>query len=164
MAWTGSKIFRQFLADILTQTAPFDLDTHTITIALFDGTIVPAQDVIATAAAYGGGVWSATGGQTGTPQVYHTGQWAQGGVNITSPTVDVGTAATVKFTTATNPVSGTAATMSNINGVLCYDNTLSANPVTDQAICYNYFGAPVAVSAGKLTVTIPAGGIFSLSL
>lgn len=160
MAWTASKIFRQCLADALTRAILYDLDTDTINIALFDGTITPAQDVAAAANGYGTGVWSATGGQTGTPQVYHTGQWAQAGVAITTPTVDVGTAATVKFTTATNPVSGTAATMSNINGVLVYDNTVAGK----NGICYNYFGAPVAVSAGKLTVTIPAGGIFSLSL
>lgn len=159
MAWSNSKVFRAFLGDLFTGAVAFDLDTDTSNIALYDNTITPDQNVTGANSAYGAGVWSTTGGQTGTPQVYHTGQWAQGGIAITSPTVDVSVSAQVKFTTATNPVSGTAATMSNINGVLCYDSTR-----TSHGVCYNYFGSPVAVSAGKLTVVIPANGIMLFTL
>jgi len=163
MAWTASKVSRQFLADLFTQTAAFDLDTHTITMALYDNTITPDQNVTAANFAYSAGVWSATGGATGTPQVYQTGQWAQGGVNITTPTIDVSVSAQVKFTTATNPVSGTAATMSNIQGVFIYDFTI-ATPVAKQGICFNQFGSAVAVSSGKLTVVIPANGMMLFTL
>lgn len=162
MAWTNSKIFRQSVADMLGNVAALDFDTNTIKAALYDGTITPAQDVIASAAAYGGGVWSTTGGATGTPQVFHTGQWEQGGTALAGKSIDVGTAATV-FLDATDTASGSAATMSNINGCLVYDDVTST-PVAKQAFCYNYFGGSNSVTNGTFTIQWNASGILRFTL
>jgi len=163
MAWSNSKVFRQYLADIMANTTAVDVDNDSIKFALYDNSIIPDQNVTAANSAYGAGVWLTTGGSTGTPQVFQVGQWAQGGVPLTSPTLDVSVSAQVKYTTATNPASGTTATMSNIFGVLCYDDTI-ATPVSKQGICFNYFGGAVAVSSGKLTIVIPANGIMLYTL
>lgn len=158
MAWSASKIFRPWIADIMANTTAMDLDgTDTIRAALYDNTITPNQDVTAVASAYGGGVWSVTGGGTGTPQVYQAGQWAQGGVALTSPVVNSGTAGVVFFDAA-DTQSGNAATMSNIFGVLPYDDTI-ATPVADQGICFNYFGGANAVTNGMFTIAWHANGI-----
>lgn len=158
MAWSASKIDRPWIADIMANTTAIDLDgTDTIKAALYDDTITPDQNVSSANSAYGAGVWSVTGGQTGTPQVYHTGQWAQGGVAIPNPVVNSGTAGVVFFD-GDDVLSGTSATMSNIYGTKVYDDSITT-PVADQGICFNYFGGANAVSLGRFSIVWPTTGI-----
>ena len=165
MAWAGSSMFRQWNADCLTRTqTSLNFATDVPKVALYDNTITPDNDVTAVNSAYAGGVWSATGGGTGTPQVYQAGQWAQGGVALsgaTGTTNFTGTADAIWYD-ATDTASGAAATISNIVGCLVYDDTLSA-PVGDQGICYNYFGGAQGVSAGTFTVVWHANGIWRIN-
>jgi hypothetical protein len=165
MAWTNSKIFRPFLAalfqaDALTGFAGLDADACKV--ALYDNSITPDNDVTLASSAYSAGVWSTTGGGTGTPQVFQAGQWAQGGVAIAGNSLNSGTADIVFFD-ATDTASGTAATLSNVFGCLVYDDPVTA-PTADIGVSYNYFGGTNAVTNGQLTVVWNANGIFRVTL
>lgn len=156
MSWTNSKVFRQFLADAVLNVAEFDLDSHTFKVALYNDSITPDNDVSAANSAYNAGQWA------NTNEVSQSGQWAAGGVALTSPTVNVGTADVV-FWDATDTASGSAATLSNVFGCLVYDDSLTT-PVADQGICYNYFGGSNSVTNGTLTVVWHANGIWRATL
>lgn len=157
MAWSNSKIFRQFLADAVLNVAAFDLDSDTFKVALFDNDITPDNDVSAANSAYNAGQWTSSGNE-----VSESGQWATGGVALTSPTVNVGTADVV-FWDASDTASGSAADLPNVFGCLVYDDTL-ASPVADQGICYNYFGGSNSVVNGTFTVQWSANGIWRITL
>lgn len=157
MAWSNSKIFRQFLGDAFLNTAEFDLDSDTFKVALYDNDITPDNDVSAANSAYNQGQWTSSGNE-----VSHSGQWAAGGVALTSPTINVSTADVV-YWDAADTASGSAATLADVYGCLVYDDTLST-PVADQGICYNYFGGANAVTNGTFTVIWSANGIWRITL
>lgn len=157
MAWTNSKVFRQFLADAVLNVAAFDLDSDTFKVALYDNDITPDNDVTAANSAYNVGQWVTTGNE-----VFEAGQWAQGGVALTSPTINVGTADVV-FWDAADTASGSAADLASVYGCLVYDDTLTT-PVADQGICYNYFGGSNSVVNGTFTVQWAANGIWRATL
>jgi hypothetical protein len=162
MAWTNSKVFRALVADVFDNTAAIDLGTDVPKAALYDGTITPDNDVTAATSAYATGVWSATGGGTGTPQVFQAGQWAQGGVALASVVLNSATADVV-FYDAADTASGSAATLSNVNGAFVYDDTITT-PVADQGISYNWFGGANAVTNGTFTIIWHANGIWRATL
>lgn len=157
MAWSGSKIFRPYLADVISNTAAFDLDTDTVKSALYDNDITPDNDVTSANSAYNVGQWVTTGNE-----VFEAGQWAQGGVALTGQTVNSGTADVVFFD-ANDTASGSAADLANVYGCLDYDDTLTT-PVADQGICYRYFGGANSVVNGLFTVVHHASGIFRITL
>jgi hypothetical protein len=164
MAWGGSAVFRAFATDTLLQssgTGWTGLDSDTIKIVLYDNTITPDKDAASAAAAYAGGVWSVTGGQTGTPQVYHTGQWAQGGQTLAGKTFTNPAAGVAQFS-CTNPASGAATTISNVRGALFFDDTVSAAPV-DPGCSFNDFGGLNQVTNGTFTVVINANGVLRIT-
>lgn len=156
MAWTNSKIFRQFLADAVLNVAAFDLDSDTFKAALYNNSITPDNDVTAANSAYNVGQWVTA------QEVFEAGQWAQGGVALASPTVNVGTADVV-FWDAADTASGSAADLANVYGCLVYDDTLTT-PVADQGISYNYFGGANSVVNGTFTVVWNANGIWRITL
>lgn len=156
MAWADSKVSRQHIADALARTAAFDLSgagVDTFKFALFTNAITPDKDAAAAAYAYNAGVWLTA------DEVYQVGQWAQGGVALTSPALTLPASGIVMFD-ADDVASGTAfTTPSATHGGLCYDDTLAA-PVADQGVCHNYFGGGVSVSAGQLTVVFSPNGLY----
>lgn len=170
MAWTDSRISRQFLIDLFKQTAAFDLDTHTITSALYDTGITPDKDDTAAHFAYNGagGAWVSA-----SHEIYDTAagaSWGAGGVNLATPVVQnngsgvvmfdgVDTASGTNFTTQIND-AGSAV---NVMGALTYDNTLTT-PVADQGICFNYFGGGASVTGGQLTIVWHANGLWQISV
>lgn len=151
MAWSESKIFRAFLADVLGNVAAFDLDADALKVALYDNDITPDANVTSANTAYNVGQWA------NSNEVSQVGQWAAGGVTLANQTLNSATANTV-FLDADNTASGAAATLSNVYGCLVYDDTLAA-PVADQGICYNYFGGVNSVVNGTFTVIWSANGI-----
>lgn len=160
MAWTvgagGSKVFRPFLADLLTQTAAFDLDTHSFKAALFNNSVTPNANVAANVSAYNTGVWLPAN------EVQESGQWDAGGRLLTGVTVNSGTTDVVFFDAA-DTASGTAADLPNAYGALVYDDTLTV-PVADQGVCYNSFGGGNSVVNGTFTIVWNTLGIFRLTL
>lgn len=156
MAWTNSKIFRAYLHNSLTRTAALDLDADTLKAALYNNTGTPDQNATAANSAYNVSAWATAN------EVYQAGQWAQGGVALSSVVVDQATSAVV-FLDAADTASGSAATLANVYGVLVYDDTL-ATPVADQGISFNYLGGANSVTSGTLTVVWNANGIFRFTL
>ena len=159
MAWSNSKIFRAFLGDAFANTAAFDLSgtPDTFKGALYDNDITPDNDVTAANSAYNADQWVTTNNE-----VFEAGQWAQGGVSLTSPAIDVGTADVVFFDAA-DTASGAAADLANVYGVHVYDDTLSS-PVADQGVCYNYLGGSNSVVNGTFTVVWSSSGIWRITL
>lgn len=152
MAWSASKSFRQIWADMIGNTTAFDYDADTIKVAAFDNTITPNSDVSAANSAYGAGVW-ASGGVSGT-------NLPAAGVALASKTVDVSVAAQVTVDAADNVITGTALT--NITGLLCYDDTLTT-PVADQGFGFHYFGGASSPS-GDVTFVYSASGLQRITI
>jgi hypothetical protein len=158
MAWSNSKVFRPFVADVLGNTAAFDLDADTIKSALYDNDITPDQNVTAANSAYNVGQWAISGNE-----VSETTNWPAGGIALTSKSVNAATAATVFFDAADTPSATSTTTLANVYGCLNYDDTLTT-PVADQGICFNYFGGVQSVTAGLFTIVWHANGIFTIAL
>lgn len=156
MAWTDSRIFRAYLADMISNTAAFDLDVDSVKNALYTNAITPDNDVTAANSAYNAGQWATANEQ------FEAGQWAQGGVALTGQTVNSGTADVVFFD-ATDTASGSAADLTGVFGCQIYDDTLAA-PVADQGICYLYFGGSNSVVNGTFTVIYNVLGIYRFTL
>lgn len=157
MAWSNSKIFRQYIADMIGNVAALDYDADTIKIALYDNDITPDNDVTAANSAYNAGQWTASGNE-----VADGAEWAAGGVALASKTVSVAVADTVTVDAA-DTASGSSATLANVYGGLIYDDTLTT-PVADQGMCYLYFGGTNSVTDGTLTVVYHSSGIMSFAL
>jgi hypothetical protein len=145
MAWSASAALRQLVADMIGNVTAFDYDADTIKMAGFDNTITPDKNVSAANSAYGAGVW-ASGGVSGT-------NFPAAGVTLASKTVDVGTNNQVTIDAADNAITGTSLT--NLTGLLCYDDTLTT-PVADQGQSYHYLG-------GSNTLTGDVNLVYSTS-
>ena len=156
MAWSNSKVFRPYIADMIGNTAALDYDADTIKVALYNNSITPDNDVTAANSAFNAGQWATAN------EVSESGQWATGGVALASKTVDVGTADQVTVDAA-DTASGSAADLAAVYGCLVYDDTL-ASPVADQGMCYNYFGGSNSVVNGTFTVVWSASGIMRFTL
>jgi hypothetical protein len=157
MAWTGSKIFRAYLADILANTTAIDLDgTDTLKAALYNNSITPDENVAAANSAFNVAQWA------NTNEVSQAVQWPTGGVALTGNSVNSGTSDVVFFTSS-NIQSGAAATLINAYGMLVYDSSI-ATPVASQGICFNYFGGVNSITNGQLTVVPNASGILRLTI
>lgn len=157
MAWSGSKIFRAKLKDILDNTCAMDFGADTFKVALYDNDITPDQDATSANTAYNAGQWTASGNE-----VADGAEWAAGGVALSGTSLDAGTSAVVFFD-ATDTASGSSATLANVYGCLVYDDTLTT-PVADQGACYNYFGGAQSVTDGTFTILWHANGIFRYTL
>lgn len=156
MAFTASAMFRALPADMLANTAPFDLDTDVPKAALYGNTGTPDKDVAAALTAYNTGQWVTAN------EVFHAGQWSQGGVALSGTSLNVGTSGVV-FYDAADTQSGSAATLSSVYGTEVYDDTLTT-PVADQGLCFNYFGGVQAVTLGTFTIIWNALGILRFTV
>jgi hypothetical protein len=156
MAWSASKMFRQFLADIAGNTTAIDLDSGSFKSALYNNTITPDQNVTAANSAYNVAQWATA------QECFEAGQWAQGGVALSGLSLNVGTSGVV-FWDANDVVSGSAADLTNATGALVYENVV-ATPVANQGVCYNYFGGPNSVVNGTFTIIWNVLGIWRATL
>lgn len=155
MAWSASKVFQAYVADMVTNTAAFTLKSggDTVRAALYTNSITPDRTVTSANSAYNVGQWATA------QEVYQAGQWAQAGVALTSPTTSA-SAGTITFDAADTGSGSSFTTPSSAYGVLHYDDTLTS-PVADQGVCFNYFGGvAVSVTSGVLTLIYSASGIF----
>lgn len=159
MAWTNSKVFRAWLLDSVENTAAFDLGgagLDTFKAALYNNTGTPDNDVTSANSAYAVDQWVVGN------EVIEAGQWAAGGVALTSPDASTPSADVVMFD-ASDTASGSAADLASVFGCLVYDDTL-ATPVADQGVCYNYFGGSNSVVNGTFTIVWNANGIWRATL
>lgn len=156
MAWSNSKMFRAFVADVFDNTMAADLGTDVPKVALYNNTITPDQNVTSANSAYNVGQWATA------QETFEAGQWAQAGVVLASTSLNSATSGVV-FYDAADTVSGSTADITNATGALVYDDTLTT-PVADQGICFNYFGGANSVVNGTFTVIWHANGIWRLTL
>lgn len=157
MAWSNSKIFRQFLGDVLGNTTAMDLNSDSFKVALYDNDITPDNDVTAANSAYNVGQWASAGNE-----VIDATNWVAGGRTLASLSIDV-SVADVVFWDAADLAGGGTVTLTNAFGCLVYDDT-ATTPVADQGVCYNYFGGAQSVTAGTFTIQWAANGIFRITL
>lgn len=164
MAWStaaDSRIFRSFINDMMTLKTTTKIGAtgggDTFKCALYGNTGTPDRNVVQASTAYNVDQWVIAN------EVSSSGQWAAGGVALTSPTSNIGTANTFFFT-ASNTVSGSTATLAAVYGCLIYDTT--ATTVTNGGLCYNYFGGSNSVTSGTFTVAYAASpnGIFNITV
>lgn len=160
MAWTDSRIFRQFVADTLAGTAVFDLDapSDTYKVALYNNSITPDKDATAALSAYN----ASTSAWLTANEVFQAGQWAQAGVALTSMTITTPATGVIMFDAA-DTASSSAATLASVYGCLVYNDT-KTTPVADQGVCFNYFGGVNSVTNGTLTVVWNASGLWRISV
>lgn len=156
MAFTESRIFRQYIADILGNTTALDFDTDTWKVALYNNTGTPSRDVAAVNSAYNVDQWVTANEQTSA------GQWAAGGVALASKTLTTPSSGVI-MADAADTSSGATATLANVYGCLVYDTTI-ATPVANQGACYNYFGGTNSVTSGTFTVVWSANGLFRITV
>jgi len=156
MAFTESRIFRQTIADVLGNTTAMDLDSDTLKVALYGNSITPDRDATAANTAYNAGQWLAAN------ELSSSGQWAVGGVALSSKSLSTPSTGVVMFDAA-DTSSGSSATLTNVYGVMVYDDTLTT-PVADQGVCYNYLGGANNVTSGTFTVIWNANGVFRITV
>lgn len=157
MAWTNSRIFRPFLADVLDNTTAVDLGTDVPKAALYNTTPTPNQDVTSALSAY-----AAVGSQWVVANEVSDTNWPAGGRPLAGTSLNSATAATV-FYDATDTAGAGNVTLAGVFGTLVYDDTLTT-PVADQGICYNYFGGTQSVTVGTFTIVWHVNGIFRFTL
>jgi hypothetical protein len=158
MAWSNSKIFRQYVADCLNNTTAMDLNSDSFKAAVYTNSITPDQNVVASLSAYN----AATSQWVTANEQFEAGQWAQGGVALSSVVTDVATSGVVMFDAA-DTASGSTADLTAVFGCLVYDDTI-ASPVSKQGVCFNYFGGSNSVVNGTFTIVWSASGIMRFTL
>jgi hypothetical protein len=156
MAWTNSKVFRQWIADIVNNDTAMDYLADTVKIALYGNGITPDNDVTAANSAYNVGQW-VTGGE-----ITSSTDWPAGGQTLGSKTTSVAVADLVTIDAA-DAASGNNATLISVYGGLVYDDTI-ATPVSKQGFCYLYFGGTQSITAGTMTVVFNTAGLMSFTL
>lgn len=171
--YTGSVGNGNF-PDLNSTTAPIVLKA-----ALYDNTVTPDSGATGASSSYGGGgAWVSTGGSGGTGHVFQsTGasatEWVQGGrivtgsLSLTSANNASGSLITWAPSISLSNGVGFPATMTNIYGMFLYfNNTDGANGgVTNAGLGFWYFGGTnYGVTAGTLTVTSSASGLFTLQV
>lgn len=147
MAITVSLMQSATVADIFNNTIAADWNSDAWKVALFNNTLTPDPDV--TAAAFGVAPYNAN-------EVFGTG-WVTGGVTLASPTCTVVAGVGVMFD-ATD-VSQATTTLTNAQGCLIYDSTVSS-----RGLIFVNFGAAYSTSAGTFGITWDANGVARLDL
>lgn len=156
MAWaSGSAVFRSYETDSVTRAAAQDFDTNACLAALYNASATPDKDATSANSAYNAGGWLIANEQSSS------GQWAAGGVALSTKTV-TNPASGVTQAAAANTASGSTATLTAVVGCLVYDSIVTT-PVAKQAFCFNYFGGSNSVTAGTFTIVWNANGIFRVT-
>jgi hypothetical protein len=153
MAWTNSKIFREWMLQVyqVSGTGYTGLDSDTVNVALFNTTATPDQDAAVGSTGYNTGVW-VTGNELSDTN------WAAGGRALASKTFTNAAAATPMFDAA-DLAGGGNVTLTAVFGCLVYDNTITAGTVAKQGVSFHYFGGSQSVTAGTFTILWHANGI-----
>lgn len=164
MAWSNSKMFREFVKSALGAAQTSDvlpaswagLTSDTVKAALFDNTITPDKDSARADTAYGAGVWASGG-------VSHA-NWPAVGRDLGSKTLTTPSSGVCRFDAADTAGAGTL-TLSNVYGCLVYDDTVAAGTGgrSDLGVCFNYFGGAQSVTGGTFTIVWSANGIFEIT-
>lgn len=155
MAWTDSRIFREWVVGPMWQAAGTGytgLDSDTVKFALFNNTTTPDNDAAVGSTGYNTGVWVTGNEVTGSSEWVATGR-ALASKTFTSPAADVA------MFDAADLTGAATITITNAFGGLCYDDTITAGTVADQGASYHYFGGAQSVTSGTFSVIFHANGV-----
>jgi hypothetical protein len=161
MAWTGSKVFAQWLIGPALQssgTAYTGIDSDTIKVPLYDDTITPDNNAALASSAYNAGVWTTT-----EPPQQQDANWPVGGQTLAGKAFTTPAANTVRFD-ATDLAGAGNVTITAAVGCLVYDDTISGGTVAKQAISYHWFGGAQSVTNGTFTIVWHANGLIQFAL
>lgn len=156
MAWSNSKMFREFMVTACgtRNTGDAGLLSSTVKAALFDNTVTPDKDATAANARYGAGAWASGGVSDAT-------NWPAVGRDLASKTMSTPSSGVARFDAADTAGGGTL-TIANAYGALVYNDSVSATAV-DSGVCFNYFGGAQSVTGGTFTIVWSANGIFEVT-
>lgn len=159
MAWTESRVFREWIAGPMMQAAGTGytgLDGDNVKAALFNNTVSPDADASVASTGYNTGTWTAAREVSGGTN------WPAGGRALTGKTFTTPDPGLSMFDAADLAAAGTV-TLTNAYGCLVYDDSITGGTVADQGICFLYFGAAQSVTAGSFTVVWNGSGILRFS-
>jgi|SRR5215213_857881 len=159
MAWTDSRVFREWVAGPMMQasgTGYTGLDSDTVKAALFNNTVIPDRDAAVASTGLNTGVW------TPANQVTDATNWQSGGRTLASKTFTTPSSGLAVFDAADLSGGGTV-TITNAYGCLVYDDSISGGTVVDQGVCFNYFGGAQSVVAGSFTIVWNSDGIMKIT-
>jgi hypothetical protein len=160
VAWSGSAIFREFVAGPMFQasgTGWTGLDSDTINLANYGTTPTPDKDATVANTGYNTGQWV-----TGNEIVDAT-NWPAKGLALASKAVTTPSTGVIMFDAADRAGSGNV-TLSGVFGGLVLDDTISGGTVADQGVCYLYYGGSQSVTAGTFTVVFAANGVMRITV
>jgi hypothetical protein len=143
--WANSAVFRAYLIDCI---LPSEQVRNTwanprtrMLLALFSGAVTPNMTVPRAETLYGAGEWTTGRELTSEPM------WPAGGVPWGMTQISAGDAIGLNpFNQELDPQPAPV-TMAGINGDLMYDS------VTGQGLAFHYWGGPVNITDGALTIT-----------
>lgn len=150
MTFPATNWFRKTLEDSLERTAVIDWNADTFKAAMFLDAVDGASANFDTGMGYGTTPWGANE-VTGTA-------YTAGGVALATPAVTVASGV-VKF--AAGNAVWNSSTISNAQGTLVYDDTLSAG--SKYGIVAVNFGGPFSSVSGTFTIQWNAAGILTFS-
>lgn len=65
---------------------------------------------------------------------------------------------------AADLTSVATSTLSNVEGCLIYDDTITGGTIVDQGMCFNWFGGAQSVTAGTFSVVFNVAGIMKITV
>lgn len=155
MAWTDSRVFREWITGPMFQasgTGYTGLDSDTVKAALFNNSVTPDKDAAVASTGYNTGTWVTAN------EVTDATNWVAGGRALASKTFTTPSSGVSMFDAADLAGGGTL-TLTNAFGCLVYDDSITAGTVADQGVSFNYFGGAQSVTAGTFTIIWNANGI-----
>jgi hypothetical protein len=160
MAWTNSKIFREWQIQVhqVSGTGYTGLDSDTVKCALFNNSITPDQDAALASTGYNTGAWA-----SGANEVTDATNWVAGGRALAGKVFTAPAAATMMFD-ANDLAGGGNVTLTNAYGTFVYDDSITAGTIADQGVCFLYFGGAQSVTAGTFTIIFHANGLTRYTL
>lgn len=160
MAWTASAIFREWpnMVFQVSATGYTGLDSDTVKGTLFGGN-TPDKDAAVALTGYN----SATSQWVVANEKTSGTDWVAAGRTLASKTFTTPSSGVFMFDAA-DLTSVATATLSNVEGILIYDDTITAGTVADQGVCYNWFGGAQSVTAGTFSVQFNTNGVLRITV
>lgn len=155
MAWTDSRVFREWITGPMFQASGTNytgLDSDAVKVALFNNSVTPDKDAAVASTGFNTGTWVTAN------EVTDATNWVSGGRTLASKTFTTPSTGVSMFDAADLAGGGTV-TLTNAFGCLVYDDAITAGTVADQGASFNYFGGAQSVTAGTFTIIWNANGI-----
>jgi hypothetical protein len=132
------------------------LDSDVVKVTLHNNSITPDKDAAVASTGFNTGVW------TTTNEVTDATNWPSGGLALAGKAFTTPSTGVCMFDATDLTHAGTV-TLSNVNGCLVYDDSITAGSVADQGVTFHYFGGAQSVTAGTFTIVWHANGLFRIT-